>query len=253
MTVAVAVANIVLGLVYCQYGTMTLIEMRRHWRSMGFSHFGAAWIAMAFTCGPHHLVHGIHLLTAGTHAGFIDLAVVLIGFPAGVTWFLLRVEAFRGGAGDRFIEGNPLAVLALPTLAGVYVGALVTILVLAGRAGGHHLAAVIANVALVVVYMMVGYFLARTQLANRRPLGGWSVSGLSLAIVFPTCAVMHAIYSYYVLSGRYGPAAHTTVIDWIGVPAGLYFLWVVRVLSRGTFHDWNGAPSLRTPRAELAQ
>ena len=42
MTVAVAIANIILGVVYCQYGTMTLIDMRRHWDRMGFSHFGAA-------------------------------------------------------------------------------------------------------------------------------------------------------------------------------------------------------------------
>src|SRR5437870_1072065 len=135
MTVAVAVANVLIGVVYCQYGTMTLIEMRRHWGEMGFSHFGAAWIAMAFTCGPHHLVHA--------------------------------------------------------------------------------------------------------QLANRRPLGGWSVSGLALAVIFPTCAVMHAIYAYHSLNGQYGPAAHTTVIDWIGVPAGAYFLWVVHGLYRGTFRDWN--------------
>jgi hypothetical protein len=252
MTVAVAVANIVLGLVYCQYGTMTLIEMRRHWRSMGFSHFGAAWIAMAFTCGPHHLVHGLHLLSGGTRAGPLDLAVVLIGLPAGVTWFLLRVEAFRGGAGDRFIDGSPTAVLALPTLAGIYLGSLLTILVLAGHTASNHLGAVLANVMLVAIYMTIGYFLARTQLANRRPLRGWSVSGLSLTIVFPTCAVMHAVYSYYVLSGRYPPAGHTTVIDWIAVPAGLYFLWVVRALYRGTFHDWNGVPTLRAELQEGA-
>jgi hypothetical protein len=26
------------------------------------------------------------------------------------------------------------------------------------------------------------------------------------------------------------------------VPAGLYFLWVVHALYRGTFADWNGSP-----------
>ena len=124
MTTTVGILNIVLGLVYCQYGTMTLIEMRRHWDSMGFSHFGAAWIAMAFTCGPHHFVHGLHLLTAGGNAGALDLTAVLIGFPAGVIWFALRVEAFRGGQGDRFVSGSPLWVLVLPTALAVYVTAL---------------------------------------------------------------------------------------------------------------------------------
>ena len=107
MRIAVGVLNLVLGTVYIQYGTLTIIEMRRNWREMGFSHFGAAWIAMAYTCGPHHFVHGLHLLVAGRSAGVLDLVAVLAGFPAGVIWFLLRIEAFRGGRGDRFISGSP--------------------------------------------------------------------------------------------------------------------------------------------------
>ena len=33
-------------------------------------------------------------------------------------------------------------------------------------------------------------------------------------------------------------------IDLLAVPAAAYFLWVVHALYRGTFRDWNGAPSL---------
>jgi len=252
MTTTVGVLNIVLGLVYCQYGTMTLIEMRRHWSTMGFSHFGAAWIAMAFTCGPHHFVHGLHLLTARGNAGPLDLVAVLIGFPAGVVWFALRVEAYAGGAGDRFVRGNPVWVLALPTLAGVYVTAIVTIVAGAGRLGSAHLAAVVPNVLLIVIYSTIGYYLIRTQIANRRPLNGWSVSGLALAVIFPTCAMMHAVYAYYALSGRYGPAVHTTVIDWLAVPAGLYFLWVVQALFHGSFRDWNRGAAIRAAAQRVA-
>ncbi|HEV8626678.1 MAG TPA: hypothetical protein VG034_19700, partial [Acidimicrobiia bacterium] len=56
----VALSNLVLGVAYTGYGMMTAIEMKRDWRTFGFSHFGAAWICMAFTCGPHHLDHGLH-------------------------------------------------------------------------------------------------------------------------------------------------------------------------------------------------
>lgn len=239
MTTATATLNIVLGLVYLQYGTMTIIEMRRHRGTLGFSHFGLAWIAMAFTCGPHHMAHGLHLFAASGQAGGLDFVVVLIGFPAGVTWFLLRVEAFRGGAGDRFIPRNSLWVLALPTLAGIYVTALVSMLLQTGRLDSDHLAAVTPNILLIFIYVTIGYYLVRTQLANRRPLSGWSVSGLALAVIFPTCALMHGMYAYYALNGQYGPAGHTTVIDWVAVPAGIYFLWVVQALYRGTFRDWN--------------
>jgi hypothetical protein len=252
MTTAVGIVNVILGIVYCQYGTMTMIEMRRHWSSMGFSHFGAAWIAMAFTCGPHHLVHGLHMLGAGGHAGVLDLIAVVIGMPAGVAWFLLRVEAFAGGAGDRFITGSPLVVLALPTLAGVYLSALVTVILETGRVSSNHLAAAAPNLMLIAIYTTIGGYLVRTQLANRRPLMGWSVSGLALAVIFPTCAIMHAIYAYYALGGGYHPVGRATVIDWLAVPAGLYFLWVVRSLYRGTFLDWNESSltALQVPEAE---
>lgn len=176
MTIAVGVFNVILGLVYCQYGTMTLIDMRRQWRTMGFSHFGAAWIAMAFTCGPHHFVHGLHLLIAHGRAGPLDLVAVVIGFPAGVIWFALRVEAFAGGAGDRFIKGTPVWILALPALASAYAATIVTVVVDGGHFRGDQLAAVAPNLLLVAIYVTIGYYLARTQLANRRPLGGWSVS-----------------------------------------------------------------------------
>ncbi len=245
MIVAVGVTNLILGLVYMQYGTMTLYEMWRNRSTMGFSHFGAAWIAMAFTCGPHHWIHGLHVLTEGRLGGWLDLIAVLVGFPAGVTWFLLRVEAFRGGRGDRFWKGDPLWVLALPTFAGIYVTAMIAAVIALGGFHLSRLGGATANLLLVVIYLAIGYYLARTQLANRRPLGGWSVSGLALAIIFPTCAAMHAVYALYSLTGRYGFDTHGMAIDWLAVPAGLYFLWVVHALYRGTYRDWNGSP-LRT-------
>jgi hypothetical protein len=242
MTAAVGGLNIVLGLVYTQYGSMTLVEMLRNRRAMGFSHFGAAWIAMAFTCGPHHWIHGIHIVAEGRAAGPLDLAAVLIGFPAGVIWFLLRVEAFRGGSGDRLWTGNPLWVLALPTMAGIYVTAFAAAAIQSGGFDLGRVAVALPNLLLIGIYLGIGWFLAQTQVANRRPLGGWSVSGLALAIIFPTCAGMHAIYALYTLNGRYAVDIHGLTADLVAVPAGLYFLWVVRALYRGTFADWNGSP-----------
>ncbi len=253
MTVAVGVLNLVLGLIYCQYGTMTFLDMRRQWKTMGFSHFGAAWIAMAFTCGPHHFVHGLHLLATHGRAGPLDLAAVLIGFPAGVVWFALRVEAFTGRAGDRFIKGTPVWVLALPAIASAYLATIITIVAGAGRLRGDQLPAVAPNLLLVAIYCTIGYYLARTQIANRRPLGGWSASGLALAVIFPTCAMMHAVYAYYAVSGRYQASAHTTVIDWLAVPAGAYFLWVVQGLFRGAFRDWNRGAMLRAASEQVTR
>jgi hypothetical protein len=240
MSYAVATLNIVLGLVYTQYGTMTIVDMKRSWRSLGFSHFGAAWIAMAFTCGPHHLVHGIHIAFEGRVGGPLDFVAVLVGVPAGVTWFLLRIEAFRGGQGDRFIPGNPFWLLALPTVAGVYVTALIAATIsIMGTGLSPAWSMVTPNLLLPGIYMTIGYYLLRTQLGNRAPLGGWSVSGLCLCVIFFTCALMHAVFALYATTGAYGFDSHGVVIDWLAVPAGLYFLWVVQGLYRDAFNDWN--------------
>ena len=246
MVTAVAALNIVLGLVYFQYGTMTVIELRRNRREMGWSRFGIAWILMAFTCGPHHFVHGIHIAAEGRFAGGLDLVATLIAFPAGVTWFLLRVEAFRGGRGDRFVHGSPLWVLALPTALAVYVTVLVMTMIDGGPITTDGLAMALPNLLLVVIYGCVGFYIMRTQIHNRRPLGGWSLSGLSLAVIFPTCAAMHGIFAFYTFSGMYARDTHHLVIDWLSVPAGLYFLYVVRSLYRGNATDWN---KMRAPRA----
>jgi hypothetical protein len=245
----VAITNLVLGAVYTQYGTMTIIDMKRSWRSLGFSHFGAAWIAMAFTCGPHHLIHGAHVAFEGRAGGPLDLIAVVVGLPAGVIWFLLRVEAFTGRPGDRFIAGNPPWLLALPTLAGIYLTALIAAAIQAVPADAEMAwRIVIPNIFLVGIYLTIAYFLLRTQIGNRSVLGGWSVSGLALAIIFATCAIMHAAWGFYTVTGRYEFDSHGFIIDWLAVPAGLYFLWVVRGLYKNALDDWNREmPSMAQP------
>lgn len=239
MSTAVAVVNLVLGLAYTGYGIMTLIEMKRDWRAFGFTHFGVAWVFMAFTCGPHHLAHGIHVAAEGRAGGPLDLLAVVVGLPAGVAWLLLRVEAFAGGRGDRFIAGTPGWLAAVPTFAGVYLTAL-TAIVLTGPLPAARLSVMsAANLVLVLIYMAIGWFVLSTQLRNRRPMRGWSLSGLSLSVVFPTCALMHAVWVVYDLSGRYRADGHGMVIDLLSIPAGLYFLWVVRGLYRDSLRDWN--------------
>lgn len=253
MSTTAGVLNLVLGAVYLQYGTMTLLEMRRNWSRMGFSHFGAAWITMAFTCGPHHMTHGIHILFEGRGAGTLDLVAVAVGAPAGVIWFGLRLEAFLGGRGDRHLPGNPLWILALPTLFGMYLTAMVAATLGTGAPQWDRLPSVLPNVLLVVLYAMVAFYVTRTQLANQRSLAGWSLSGLSLALVFWTCAVMHAVYALYTVTDRYAVDVHGLAVDVVAVPAAVYFLVVVRALYRGTYRDWNSVSrQLDSVRSEHA-
>ena len=236
---AVAAANLALGLIYTSYGVMTAIDLRRHWGQLGFSHFGVAWLLMAFTCGPHHLEHGWHVAMGMREAGPLDLIAVLVGAPAGVTWFLLRVEGLIGGRGDRFISGTPGWVRALPWVLGAYGLWLAAALLATVRAAGGLGPRYVPNLLLIWLYGMVGWYLLRTQLHNRRLEGGWSMSGLALTVVFPTCAAMHAVWVGYALAGQYAVDPHGLTIDWLAVPAAIYFLWVVRALANGGLRDWN--------------
>lgn len=233
----VALANVITGLVYTTYGLMTIAELRRHWRTRGPSHFGLAWVAMAFTCGPHHLEHGLHVLVDGT-AGTVDLIAITVGLPAGIIFFLLRVEAMRGGTGDRTASETLGAIITPAVLGAASVAAAVA----ATRAleDGLRLSWTLApNLLLVGLYLAIAATLAATQAHNRAARGTWSLSGLSLTVVFVTCAVMHGSWVVHVSQGLYEVHGHLVAIDVLAVPAAIYFLWVVGELHRGRLPDWN--------------
>jgi hypothetical protein len=239
MSTITGLLNVALGTVYFSYGLMTIVDLKRGWRSHGFSHFGSAWLAMAFTCGPHHLDHGAHILLSGRAGGPLDLISIGMAAPAGVIWFLLRAEAMLGGRGDRHVSGTPLWMDLLPVAGVVYLAALLNAVLDVGRGTVGFDAKVLPNLLLIALYSAIGAQLARTQLRNRPHTGGWSVSGTSLATVMFTCALMHGVYALYATTGRYDLDVHGYVIDILSVPAAAYFLWVVWALHRGALRDWN--------------
>ena len=233
--------NLVLGLVYLGYGLMTIDDLRRSRGPRTRSHFAYAWIAMAFTCGPHHLEHGLHVLTTELVGGGLDLLAVVVGAPAAVIWFLLRLEARGGGRGDRSITGTPPWLEALPTLGAIYLVGFTTAALLIVSGTGRIDVRLLPNALLVGLYVGVGWVLGRTQARSRRLTGRWSLSGLSLATVFPTCALMHATWIVYVASGAYVVDRHLLVIDTLSVPAAIYFLWVMAAIGSGRLTDGSTA------------
>lgn len=246
MTPAVGAVNVVLGLAYVTIGVMTWTEMRRN-RHLGFSHFGLAIVLLAFTCGPHHLHHGLHVLTEERPGGSLDLVTTVIGVPTAAVWVWLRLEAWSGGPGERVLAGTPAWIEAMPTLAAAYVVGLMAVAMTQGSPLTVFEPIVLPNVALVFVYVAIGAVLMRTQLANRVSGGHWSLSGLSLAGIFLTCALMHAVHALYVGTGLYDADWHGRALDSLSVPAGLYFLWVVHALSTRRIHDWDPSAGPASP------
>ena len=99
-------------------------------------------------------------------------------------------------------------------------------------------AAVLPNAILFVNYSLVGLYTARTQLARRPLLGGWSLSGVAMSGVFLTCALAH------LATGLLTPPG---ALDLVGAPASFYFLWAVHRLHRDSTRDWNRRPLVGRP------
>lgn len=237
-----ATINIVVGAVYLALGVLIVVDLNRGWHLFGFSRFGGGLAAVAFTCGAHHLAHGQHVAFEGHDAGALDLASVAVGLPFGLTWLWLRLEALAGGVGDRIVRGSPGWVLALPTAAAVYLTALVAAGIVVARGPLGLPLASVPQLLLVLVYARIGWMLLRTQLLFHTESGGWSLSGCTMAAIFFTCAVMHGVLLLYGVAGRQVLDGHESVIALLGVPAGLYFLSVVRNLVREEISDWNVVP-----------
>ena len=165
------------GIAYTALGVITVYELIRHRRDRGFSHFGLSFAVMAFTCGPHHLVHAYrHLVAARARArpdagragdrrrprGRLHRAA-----PGG------RVRRPRRPAGPQ----QPRCFAALPWVMAAAAGATLWEALRHAAAMDVDLRALLPNVFLFVNYVLVGYFTARTQLARRPLLDGWSLSG----------------------------------------------------------------------------
>jgi hypothetical protein len=237
VSIAAGILSLALGLAYSGLGVITAYELTRHSSSRGFSYFGAGFMLMAATCGPHHLAHAEHLLLHGEPASLPLLAALALGVVPGVVFILLRLEAAFGGRGDRLIGGTPLWLAAVPVVMLPAGGAVLFEGFEYAKAHGFHLGGVAPNLVLFVNYLLVGTFTARTQLARRPVLGGWSLSGVAMAGVFSTCGVTHLVAGLAT-----APDIHTLTLDNLGVPASLFFLYVVHRLHRDSLRDWNRAP-----------
>lgn len=254
----IGLSTIAIGLAYMGLGLLSAWETISLHNYRGWSRFGIGFSMMAASCGPHHLVHGLHLLR-GDYVSWPMFAVTLIGLPAGLVFILLRTETMWGGQGDRLIatslRSSVLLAGAFSIAAGwlgasafAQLGAVDPLQVICTSAGlvtrdttagfGREMAALtfLANTFVTVTYGMVGWYLADHQVRCQLTRGAWSLSGVALTGVFFTCALMHLIDATTAGDGS------MLVFDLIGVPASVYFLWVVKQVHNDFVSDWNRRP-----------
>ena len=134
---------------------------------------------------------------------------------------------------------------ALPWLMAAAAGATLWEALRHAAGDGVDLRALLPNADPVRQLRLVGIFTARTQLARRPLLGGWSLSGVAMSGVFLTCALSHLVAG--LLTRRAGG-----VLDHLGVPASFYFLWAVYRLHRDSTRDWNRRPLVGRPAPRAA-
>lgn len=270
MSTIIGLGNILAGVAYLGLGVLSAWETISLHRYRGWSRFGIGFSLMAVSCGPHHLVHGWHVLQ-GASVSWPMLAATVIGLPAGLTFAYLRFEAACGGQGDRSMSASPqwvvlgVGILTLvagwlaawtvvqsPELGSVLQALCGSSASFAANPGfGPNIASVdlLANVFVTITYGMVGWYLADHQARHYLIDGAWSLSGIALAGVFFTCAQMHFVDAFSPGDGL------RLVIDLIGVPASIYFLWIVKQVHNDAVLDWNrrplvgtaGAPARRSP------
>ena len=261
MSFIVGISNLLIGLAYAGLGLLSAWETISLHRYRGWSRFGIGFSLMAVSCGPHHLIHGWHVLQ-GASASWPMLTATVIGLPAGLTFVYFRLEAACGGQGDRAIYASPqwvvLAVGVLTLVAGWLAAwtivqspeigsAFEALCGSSGSAGlgerlGIEVACVdlLANVFVTITYGMVGWYLADHQARRYLTDGAWSLSGIALSGVFFTCAQMHFVNAFT-------PGDELRlVIDLIGVPASIYFLWIVKQVHNDSVLDWNRRPLVGT-------
>jgi hypothetical protein len=251
MDLVIGIGNLLIGLAYTGLGGLSAWETFSLHRYRGWSRFGIGFSLMAASCGPHHLVHGWHVLQQGG-SSWPMLAVTVLGLPAGLTFVGLRFETALGGRGDRRISSSRHGALSLATGFAVAVGwltawtlarptpaipqILCTVFGLAVAPEILTPVTLLANLFVVVTYGLVGWYLADCQVRRQVAEGAWSLSGVSLSGVFFSCALMHLIYA---TAERHSA---TLPFDLLGIPASVYFLWIVKRVHNDSVVDWNRRP-----------
>lgn len=256
MYLVIGIGNLLIGLAYAGLGLLSAWETMSLHRYRGWSRFGIGFSLMAASCGPHHLVHGWHVLQ-GESISYPMFAATLIGLPAGLAFVLLRFETMRGGQGDRWVTASPHEAALLGATFAIMAGVLAAwtfaqqgvdfpFQVLCRSAGvtgavpdsGIDFASLtfLANMFVTFTYGLVGCYLADHQVRCYLKNGAWSLSGVALTGVFFTCAQMHFVDAI----SRDGGVM--LVFDLIGIPASVYFLWVVKQVHNDSVMDWNRRP-----------
>lgn len=259
-----AVLHILTGIAYfLGVGGLSAILVHRLWRDSrrGAAVFiGLVW--MALSCGPHHAHLGLHLLDRTPT--MLDTATIAIAMPFGVAWLWWQAAAIfceksitlqRTGGGrfryalrrilvwvadhwpswwhtDRRIDRTSLLPHTLLVASVAYASA-----VFASSQPDHWSWNVTVQVILVGLYLAISAQWWVGQFRRRLADGYWSAKGITLGLIWTTCAVSHWSFAVAMGDGKYPSDGHMLVINLIGIPAAALFIGLVWWLQRRPSDD----------------
>ena len=231
VTQVAAIAHLATGLAYIVgVGGYGVFEAWKYWhRSKRIVAFGLGLFLMAMSCGPHHChVFYHYVIEGGSHATLSDLVAILYAFPFGALGLYFVSESVFGfGPGDRYIDGRAILLKIQLLLLGLLAfGVLVMPHWQVNDWTPPGAVGIYAQFVLVVLYLIVGWFLWTGQWLRIRMSQPWSLSGIALALVFPTCALTHMLWGIENLASYTVADTHFSVIDTFGIAAALYFIWI---------------------------
>lgn len=222
-------ANVALAAVYLALAGVAAAEMIQGRTRRGLTRFGVGFTAVMGTSGL------VRLAAAQSAPSQPVLVAVAMGFGPASLFLWLRLERHLGGRGERFIAGTPPVVALVPLVVAFIAGANYAV---AGFDWPIRRNVVpvrfVADVVLVATHLAIAWVYARTQTLRRTTVGGWSLTGLAVAVIFPTHATVHGVHGLIDAD-----AEHLTLVTVLAVPAALWFLWSLLQVHRDAVADWH--------------
>jgi hypothetical protein len=223
--IAAGVVAVLAGILFAALGLLAAAETVRHRRRRSARALGATFFLLAAVYAPLQLTTGVRLVVGDVGlAGSVLFSQVGALLPLAV-FAGLRLEALTGARAERTVHAVPVTVSIVPALAafvggGIAWGALIT----PDRPRlGPELLALAAL--LLAVGALVGLLIAAAQEGRRRERGGWSLSALSFAAIFPAAGYAQAMAVI-----AQPPAGAALWLHVAALPASLVLLFVVRRL-----------------------
>lgn len=213
------------GCIALLLAALAAVESTRSARLASHRRFGLALSALGIATAAHYGYAAFARPDQAQAAEPAHVAAIAILLLPVAVFFWLRAEAYLDGPGDRFHEGRPGWVMLLPGAVSCAAGA---VLITAwmnpplSPSGSEDVAlrwlSVLPTILVAATSLAIGWSLMRGQQTRRAVLGGWSLSGLAVTLIFPTSAVAYATHALTVR-----PTLMGSLVDWLGVPATLWF------------------------------